>query len=252
MKRTFIAIALLSLLTLMSGCDGGGGGGSSETSFAKDEKKELTMENYPKYVEERFALTRLGNSILNSPENRKEVEFIYRMLANTSEKHMHRMNGALENKVYLHKEGHEEAVYDGKGELIEDCANMGSFNYHHPYKAPLKHFTFDSLPWMEWGNCKEDPTTREQRVEAYLKDLREGIEKTLTENKSFDKLSVAEFDSDGEQQAVWFFLKVTRSSPDIKLADVVTAMDRGRYDEVDAFIDNMEKGFREVFKEPDK
>jgi len=94
----------------------------------------------------------------------------YWVLRNTPEYHIHNMRGA-NNTVYLDSDGHSEYAYDSRNEIVDDCVNTGSYNYAHPVKQPFLHFYQDTLPWLMWGTCKEDPTSTNERVAAYLKDL---------------------------------------------------------------------------------
>lgn len=102
----------------------------------------------------------------------------YFVLKNTPEFHIHNMRGA-NNVIYLHKDGHKEAVYDENGNLVTDCINMASYNYGNPGTEPFKHFFADTLAWISWGNCKDDPTSMAERASAYSKDLGIGIKKTF-------------------------------------------------------------------------
>jgi len=99
----------------------------------------------------------------------------YHVLKNTPELNIHQMRGAVNNKVYISKDGHKEAVYDNSGKLVTDPVNMGSYNYSHPSDEPFGHFVNDMLPWIMWGNSKDDPTSISERLSAYSKDLYIGL-----------------------------------------------------------------------------
>ena len=148
--------------------------------------------------------------------------FIFTVLSNTQELHIHQMNGEIYNEVYIHDEGHE-AVFrfdhdekgkkiDGTGKLVTDCLNQGSFNYYHPYKAPLGHFAFDILPWLMWGNCKEDPSTLNQRIEAYMLDFRAGHALALDRKEGFYLPKRFGYKDTGQSETVGFFAKALENS----------------------------------------
>lgn len=103
---------------------------------------------------------------------------LFFILKNTPEHHIHNMRGA-NNRVYLHKDGHQEAVFDHNGKAVTDCINMASYNYANPKTNPFMHFFKDTAPWLIWGNCREDPTSPGERFSAYLKDLRIGVRNSV-------------------------------------------------------------------------
>ena len=96
------------------------------------------------------------------------------ILSHTSEIAQHNMNGVTTNVVYLHKDGHREAVYDSSDNLVTDDENQGSYNYYHPHKQPLRHFWYDTLPWIIWGNTEKDSTSPSERISAWLTDVKYG------------------------------------------------------------------------------
>ncbi|MDB4673646.1 hypothetical protein OAF27_02415 [Verrucomicrobiales bacterium] len=105
----------------------------------------------------------------------QEIEMVWRWLANTSELPIHQLRGKTGNKLYLHKDGHKEAVYDTDGNLVKDGINDGSYNFAHPVEEPLKHFNQDILPWILWGSSKTDPTSVNERIAAYSRALGVGL-----------------------------------------------------------------------------
>ncbi len=109
------------------------------------------------------------------PPTEAQISLIRHWLANTSEVSIHQMRGATGNQVFLHTDGHREAVYDEKGKLVQDGINDGSYNYAHPIEEPLKHFNRDILPWILWGNSRSDPTTVKERLDAYSQSLGGGL-----------------------------------------------------------------------------
>jgi hypothetical protein len=135
----------------------------------------------------------------------KTVLIIRAILAQTGEYHSHNLNGATGNTVVLHEDGHREAVYDQKGQLVIDCANAGSYNFFHPMKQPLRHFTADILPWLRWGNCKDDPTTQDERIHSYVKDFGDGLRKVLENRKELQLDQSLPIEDESQTQALAFF-----------------------------------------------
>ncbi len=136
---------------------------------------------------------------------KREIALIHHWLANTSEVRIHQLRGASENKMYLHKDGHREAVYDGEGKLVKDGINDGSYDYAHPSKEPLKHFSRDILPWITRGNSRTDPTIIKERLEAYSLALGEGLATAqVVPKKEFPEQEVEK----SSLQVIKFFLRV--------------------------------------------
>ncbi|XEC94219.1 hypothetical protein AB6A23_23340 [Paenibacillus tarimensis] len=66
------------------------------------------------------------------------------------------INGAL-NVKFISADGRFEAVYNtGTGKIVDDPANMGTYNYALGSINPLNymHSKFDKNPWKKWGNIK--------------------------------------------------------------------------------------------------
>ena len=143
------------------------------------------------------------------------------MLANTEELRIHQFNGASDNEVHVKSDiangGYPELVVrfdrdengnkiDGTGKHVQDCENKGSFNYKHPQREPLGHFAQDILPWIQWGNCREDATTREQRVSAYIMDIELGLERLIAANSSYYLPNGFNFKESGQSETIAFFV----------------------------------------------
>ena len=182
---------------------------AGEASFIKGISKELDLEKYSK-------------KSLKDPGVKAFSAFIFTVLSNTQELRIHQMNGEVYNEVYIRDEG-QEAVFtferaengekiDGTGKLVTDCLNQGSFNYYHPYKFPLGHFAADILPWLVWGNCKEDPSTLNQRIEAYMTDFREGHALALYRKEGFYLPNNFKYKDTGQSETIGFFAKALEKS----------------------------------------
>lgn len=107
------------------------------------------------------------------PDRDKDALFL--MLSQTQELNIHQMRGATKNKVFVHKDGHKEAVFDENGSLVQDGINDGSYNYAHPQNDPFGHYTQDIHPWINFGMSRKDPTSKQERIQAYILDLEQGI-----------------------------------------------------------------------------
>jgi len=158
-----------------------------------------------------FRITALGAYLLFSglalggEPTAEQISLIRHWLAHTSEASIHQMRGATGNQVFRHTDGHREAVYDKDGKLVQDGINDGSYNYAHPVEEPLKHFNRDILPWILWGNSRTDPTTVEERLDAYSRSLGGGlIAAQNAPRKSFRNSKIEQ----SEIEVIEFFLRV--------------------------------------------
>ncbi len=178
-------------------------------------------------IYKRLKLEEYTGSSLKDPDVKAFSAFIFTVLSNTRELRIHQMNGEIYNEVHLRRRG-GESVYkferdengnkiEGTGVPVTDCVNKGSHNYFHPYKAPLRHFSGDMIPWFVQGNCIGDPGSRnpgsrEQRVEAYVQDLREGHERALSSGDDFSLPWSFRFRKTGQSEAISFFSKALERS----------------------------------------
>lgn len=131
------------------------------------------------------------------PPSLEQLSIIWFVLSSTGESNIHRMRGEKDNTVYIRKsdenKGYQEAVYNGAGALVTNSYNQGSFNYYHYKEKPIKHFLYDSLPWLEWGNAKDDPTSFKERLYHYSLDLNLGIQAYIFSNAEKENLPKIEF-----------------------------------------------------------
>ncbi len=135
----------------------------------------------------------------------EKLAILYRILSNTPEVYIHRMRGAEGNKTYLHKDGHREVVFDENDKRVEDGINNGSYNFFHPEKQPLKHFLADIHPWIMWGASAKDPTTKKERIRAYVEDMEIGIRASLKQKKA---PVPKKWDSMGQTQVLALFMRI--------------------------------------------
>lgn len=133
-------------------------------------------------------------------DNRTSI--IWSILANTTERYSHQMRGETNNVLYTKLNGNMsyEAVYDSVSEqLVKNDYNQGSLNYYDLSVNPVLHFSFDVLPWLQFGNTRNDPTSYHERLWAYSKDLSIGIQsyifkREIPQTIKFSDLSKAEAD----------------------------------------------------------
>lgn len=139
-----------------------------------------------------------------------ELIVIHYILSNTPEYNIHKMRGESENVVYIKKDeegtGCHEVVYDGNGDIVTNDYNQGSYNYYCYEDYPIKHFNEDILPWLLWGNTKDDPTSFDERMFYYTLDLDNGIQSYIFSD-DFDHNLKIDFEelTDGEKMTYRFF-----------------------------------------------
>ncbi len=85
-------------------------------------------------MKKEFKLAPFMKQIKNSKVSSNHTAILYAILKNTYEVRIHQQNGAKDNQVYVHQDGHREAVFDKNGKLVQDGINDGSYNYYHPSK----------------------------------------------------------------------------------------------------------------------
>lgn len=112
--------------------------------------------------------------IISGAVDPMKLVVIREILRNTNENYVHRMRGNDSNTVYVHVDG-REGVYDADGKLVLDGFNDGTFNYAHGETYPLEHFVCDMNPWLKYGLSETDPTSIQERVQAYVRDFEGGI-----------------------------------------------------------------------------
>lgn len=80
--------------------------------------------------------------------------------------HQFTKDSEILNVKYVDPSGKREALYDKTGNLLKSALDMGSYNYCPSEKSYYGHFKYDILPWIQYGNAPDDPSTVGQRVEA--------------------------------------------------------------------------------------
>lgn len=164
-------------------------------------------DKFPDFVQE-YQLTTILEDIKEGRIERRKLIIIYNILKHTYEVYIHQQRGQYGNTVYLHKDGHKEAVYGPDGNLVKDGINDGSYNYFHPSDQPLHHFWADMHPWIIWGNSRGDPTSRDERIFSYVSDLEGGVRRAYSER---NKLIAQDFDEPGQKEVLALFLSIVET-----------------------------------------
>ena len=160
-----------------------GGVSADQTQLMDQIAQVLRLETYPA-------------DQLQDRQFKGNAAFFFTVLTNQYEVHVHQLGGAIGNQTVVEEDGHNEAVYafevdkDGNpigenGTLVEDCLNRGNFNYFHPQDRPMAHFAADMLPWIILGNCEDDPSSINERIEAYVRDHREAFKRAIEAGDGF-------------------------------------------------------------------
>ena len=102
----------------------------------------------------------------------RNLSIIYFILDNIQEYHIHCMRGENYNQVYIHTDG-RVLVFDRNHHEVTNF-NRGSVRIARK-NDPLGHYILDTLSWLNFGVDFNDPTTIEERLEAYLQDMQNAI-----------------------------------------------------------------------------
>ena len=177
-------------------------------SMTAEQPSEMEFgETYPGFVRE-YQLAEILNDINEGRIERRKLIIIYNILKQTPEWYIHQQRGQSGNTVWLHPDGHKEAVYGPDGKLVQDGINDGSYNYFHPVNQPLHHFWADIHPWIILGNSRKDPTSMEERISSYILDLEEGIRRAHTMRNNFTD---QDFDEPGQKEVLALFLSIVKA-----------------------------------------
>jgi len=173
--------------------------------FATSVQAHIDQKEMKDFMDETEKLLNLEKTIERIEKgeiNSRKLQIIYLVLQNTSEHYIHNLNGAIGNKVYFHVDGHKEAVYDPNGKLVQDGINDGSYNYYDMEKEPLKHFSFDTHPWIMWGASEKDPTSQQERIFGLVSDIELGLSAALESKGGLKNVKKHNWDRLGQLQAL--------------------------------------------------
>ncbi len=154
----------------------------------------------------------------NNHDLMMQTALLHSILRNSYELAIHQMNGQENNRVFI-KETGEEAVFDENGQPVTSCENKGSYNYFHPVKEPFRHFAADIYPWIALGNCREDTTSQEQRIHAYVKDFKLGLNRVVNHG-DFTISRDFTIDDPGQAYTIAFLIEVFERS-DLPLQEFI-------------------------------
>jgi hypothetical protein len=121
----------------------------------KGSKKLLSKEDH-------YYRNKLNVDLLKTAEEAIQANW-HTVVANA---HQFTKNGPELNVKYVDPTGKREALYDKSGNLLKNALDMGSYNYCPSEKSYIGHFKYDILPWIQYGNAPDDPSTVGQRIQA--------------------------------------------------------------------------------------
>ena len=148
----------------------------------------------------------------------RELSIIYFIMDNTEEYHIHCMRGEDQNQVFVHNDG-TVVVVDKNHHQVTNY-NRGTIRIARK-SDPIGHFILDTLPWLNFGVDSNDPTTIEERLEAYLKDMQNAIFVFLFHRRN-DPLKQIKYSDlrQGDKEACHFFYQMLfNDSYKIQLTD---------------------------------
>ena len=212
LRRLCVCILFMSVQGIASGADG---------PPPRHAAMLPLITAYADVAHAKFRLAPIDDSALADPDTKIKIAFVHAALSKTTEVRIHQMRGASKNQVFVSPDGHSEAVIDENGKEVTDCANRASYNYFPAKHAPLEHFLFDMLPWIEWGNCAFDPTSQGERISAYLKDFRNGAIGVFNGPPASLPVDFG-FKAKGQAETAAFFLRALHETPAREIAMLYT------------------------------
>ncbi|MBO7583050.1 MAG: hypothetical protein J6T20_04605 [Treponema sp.] len=176
------------------------------------EESYVDVEN----IQLELALEKMGIDI-SKPIPDSDLSILNLILRNTYEISIHRMRGEDENEVYTNDDG-REFVYDKDGKLVTNAWNQGSYNYA-PYSKPVDKFLLDILPWIVWGNTRDDPTSMRERLYYYSMDLFYSVQYYifLDDMNELEPLTYSSLDTNGKRVYHLFYKLLLNPDYKIKL-----------------------------------
>ena len=122
--------------------------------------------------------------------------FLQVVLNNMDENYQHHIGVSLGRyEVYVNEDG-REFVYDPiKSKPVDDPVNAGSYNYY-PYHMGIKHFIYDRYPWLHLGNKPNEPSSYQDRLNAWIDDFIVSFERVCREQPALLKDSKVSFDEE--------------------------------------------------------
>ncbi len=90
----------------------------------------------------------------------------------------------LGNVKYVSLHGYHELIVDKDGNIVNDPLNMGTFNYGTGSNGwsddyfgiyEIDHLIDDVIPYLYWGNSKDDPSNMPRRLMWFADSVRTSI-----------------------------------------------------------------------------
>jgi hypothetical protein len=224
---------------------------SYTTSSAKTVKEEaidaiITDNKILISTKETIDISAMLKKINSNKVPKQHLLILYTILQNTNEHYIHNMNGVTSNRVFLSTDGHNEAVYNRKGNLVKDGINDGSYNYASPKDEPLIHYLIDINPWIFLGNSKTDSTSKQERLFYYLSDLEYGIKRALFLNKAGELNENIEF-SKNQKAALALFLQLIDISKTPIIFDLFNQKDKVTDQQILKCLNQLKFGFHKIY-----
>jgi len=209
-----------------------------------------TQQQMKKFVNnsiKQFKLQEVVKKIQTNKISTEQQWLIFNILKHTHEIYIHRQRGALDNQIFLHKDGHREAVYNKERKLVKDGINDASYNYAHPEKESLRHFTFGIHPWIVYGASKKDSTSPPERLHAYVADLANGMRRAIQAKKSWQAEAKPLWKHYGQPQALAIFLEVIKQGKAEIIFDLFKTKETLIDKDLIPLLKKLEKGFNTVY-----
>lgn len=175
----------------------------------------------------------------------REEAIIVLILENTNEVAIHQMRGETGNKVYQHKDGHREAVFDADGNAVKNGYNDASYNIANPRTQPLGHFELDISPWIVMGNTRSDPTDKNERIFAYMGDIENGLRRAIKQQDKIVDTNVAY--SETQQSALRKWSDVMDYAPARQIFDLFDGDAEVSDEELVTALKALNKGFQKAY-----
>jgi hypothetical protein len=143
--------------------------------------------------------------------SKEELDHVYFVLKNTRDNFVHKMNGELDNQIYINRALGYKVIKDKNGNILKNHPNMGTYDFYDSENEPLLHFKMDADSWIKYGRYKEDYSTKTQRLEAYIKDLQDGVNRFIELKKSGKKLMIDGY-NENQSWTLAFFIAAEREA----------------------------------------
>ncbi|MBN2316372.1 MAG: hypothetical protein JXM79_20765 [Sedimentisphaerales bacterium] len=139
-------------------------------------------------------------------------------------------------------------MYDPNGNLVQDGINDGSNNYYDRKKEPLKHFFFDTHPWILWGASEKDVTSQRERIFGFVSDIELGLLAALQSQGSLNHIQKDNWDRLGQIQALAIIcLALEKANSDILYSLFDKDTSRISRSEITQSLRALESGLNKVY-----